>query len=211
MKRSASIPLILALMVLSVIANNSFAGKLNETHPKNFIAVTAEDRAILYWTMPKEGLTSHFVVEHSVDGSLFVSLDTIAAEENNNYWYTHEHAASNLVNYYRLKQLNKNGGATYSLIRVVRFAEKNMSKVETTTNAITDALQLTVANKVKLVIKNTNNKTIYKKTLHPGQHKLSTSTWAAGRYDLSVYVKGKLVEKKSVFRFATVAPEEMGN
>jgi len=211
MKRSASIRLILALIVLSATVNNVFAGRFDDIHPKNFIAVTADDRAILYWTMPQERATSQFVVEHSVDGSLFSSLDTIAAETSNNYWYTHEHAASHLVNYYRLKHLNKNGTASYSHIRVVRFAEKTMVRVEATPNPVMDAMELTVTKDIRIVIKDANNKSVYKKALKPGQYKLETDKWAAGKYDLSVYENGKLVEKKSVFKFATAVPGEGDN
>jgi len=206
MKRSALIRLIPALFVLSVAVNSVFAGKYDDTDPKKFIAVTADDRAILYWTM-QEKVTAHFVVEHSLDGALFTALDTISAEENShsllNYSYTHAGAASNMVNYYRLKQLNNNGTVSYSHIRVVRFAEKNIVKVEATPNPVMDALQLTVVKDVRLVIKDANNKTVYKKSLSYGQYKLNTTKWAAGKYDLSVYENGKLVEKKSLFKFAT--------
>jgi len=206
MKRSASIRLMLVLLVLSATVNSAFAGSHDDTDPQKFIAVTADDRAILYWTI-QEKVTAHFVVEHSLDGTLFTALDTISAGGNNhsllNYSYTHAGAASNMVNYYRLKQLNKNGTVSYSHIRVVRFAEKNIVKVEATPNPVMDALQLTVVNDVRLVIKDANNKIVYKKILHQGEYKLNTAKWAAGKYDLSVYENGKLVEKKSLFKFAT--------
>jgi hypothetical protein len=210
MKRSASIRFILTFFILSVFAN-AFAGANNDIHPKNFIAVTADDRAILSWTMQKEQLTSLFVVEHSLDGSFFMSLDTIAAEQSNNYHYTHEHASSHAVNYYRVKQLNKNGDVSYSLIRVVRFAEKDIIKVHATPNPVTDALELTVVDNVKLQIKDANNRSVYKKRLNPGQYKLNSASWAPGRYDLSVYQNGKLVEKRSLFKFATAVPGEGDN
>ncbi len=88
------------------------AAKLNET------------AAILRWETSQEINSSHFEVERSLDAISFAGIGRIAAAGNASnptlYSFT-DYNPQMGVNYYRLKQVDRDGNFTYSPARAVRF------------------------------------------------------------------------------------------
>jgi uncharacterized repeat protein (TIGR01451 family) len=95
----------------------------------NFTAQAVQNRdALLSWTTASEVSSAYFDVERSFDGSTFVKIGQVAAQGTKSsastYTLTDASVASkaNGPVYYRLRQVDLDGTATYSPLRAVRFA-----------------------------------------------------------------------------------------
>lgn len=89
----------------------------------DFEARKEDLNAALSWTATSDA-GNYFLVEHSVDGRSFQSLQRIAAEGTGNrqerYHALHLNPESG-IHYYRIKAVDGNGNGSYSAIRSLRF------------------------------------------------------------------------------------------
>lgn len=90
------------------------------TLPVTWLYVKGEikdDRALISWATAQEEGTEKFLVEHSTNTQSFTVVGEVPAAENSGsvqrYSYAHVNLAAGM-NYYRLKQLDKNGRFVYS-------------------------------------------------------------------------------------------------
>lgn len=93
-----------------------------------FAVLAVRQDALLTWSTASEHNNDHFTVERSLTGSGFVAVGTVRSQgnslRNSDYTFTDPNAsrlASSTV-YYRLKQVDLDGTATYSPVRTVQFA-----------------------------------------------------------------------------------------
>jgi Secretion system C-terminal sorting domain len=88
----------------------------------SFTAVRAGDNALLQWSTTDAANLSRFIIEKSTDGVHFAPLDSVTASANGNtintYQYTDTHVVSG-INYYRLREVNRDGQYTWSPIRTL--------------------------------------------------------------------------------------------
>lgn len=88
----------------------------------SFSAVKQDEHVLLQWQTSDEINTSHFEVERSDDALVFKKTGIINAADNSgtHYYNFTDNAPVKGINYYRLKQVDKDGGYTYSpIVRVV--------------------------------------------------------------------------------------------
>jgi hypothetical protein len=107
--------------------------RLNQPLPLQlavFTVIKVTNTALLQWSTYSESNTSQFIIERSTDGINYIAIGTVPASENSNtkkqYRFTDEHPATG-INYYRLKQTDKDGKFSYSSIRNVSFAGNNFT------------------------------------------------------------------------------------
>ncbi len=109
------------------------ASKLNET------------AALLRWETSSEQNSATFDVERSADALMFEKIGSLAAAGNSAtakaYSFT-DNQALNGLNYYRLKQVDKDGGFSYSPARVVRFGLGSQSAIKYFPNPTTSTLNV---------------------------------------------------------------------
>lgn len=89
----------------------------------------AKDRTIqTVWQTSAEINTSHFIIQHSLDGINFTDIGTVKANGNeaNRYSFTHK-ILTNGINYYRLESVEKDGKITYSKIVSVNVSNVNLN------------------------------------------------------------------------------------
>jgi hypothetical protein len=89
------------------------------------------NKNVLHWKTASEINSSQFTVERSYDGFLYESFGKIQASGDNstvsNYLYEDKNVKTGIV-YYRIKEIDKNGDYSYSIIRSVeRDQENNIS------------------------------------------------------------------------------------
>ena len=94
-----------------------------------FTATKQNDKTVLLkWNTYTESDNSYFVIEHSKDAKSFSSIGKVVSNGNTNightYSFTHENPASG-VNYYRLRMVDINNRAGYSVIRRAIFGKNN--------------------------------------------------------------------------------------
>lgn len=89
-----------------------------------FTARADKQTVVNSWRTTQEINFKHFVVEHSVDGLNFNVLGSVAASgyagTTNDYEFVHNNPATG-ANFYRLKQVDKDGKFTYSPIVKINF------------------------------------------------------------------------------------------
>jgi extracellular elastinolytic metalloproteinase len=126
----------------------------------NFTAVKVGDAAHLAWSTLQELNTGSYIVERSSDGTDFYTIGIIKAAGNStaatSYAYTDETPLQG-NNYYRIKQVDKNGSFTHSPVRVLVFSGLT-GKINITPNPATDRFAVTVTGNSKpLTISLINN------------------------------------------------------
>ncbi len=89
----------------------------------NFTGELAKDGNLLRWTTAMEVENDYFVVEHSTDAEFFRDLGQVQGVINsttpNSYEYLHEFPKKG-IHFYRLRQVDLDGNATYSHIIALR-------------------------------------------------------------------------------------------
>lgn len=96
----------------------------------DFTVSKVTNTALLQWSTYTESNTSQFIIERSTDGINYIAIGTVQASENSNttkqYRFTDEHPAAG-INYYRLKQTDKDGKFNYSPIRKLNFVDNDFT------------------------------------------------------------------------------------
>jgi len=92
-------------------------------HLLSFSAVEQNDHVLLQWQTTDEINTSHFEIEHSNDALVFKKIAIVNAADNSGtqQYNSTDNKPEKGINYYRLKQVDKDGRYTYSSIVKVTF------------------------------------------------------------------------------------------
>ncbi len=139
--------IILALSIKSTPSVNStseFGPSFISTLPVRLVQFNGSvDKGIvsLVWTTSQEISNSHFEIERSSNGRSFEKLGRIAALGGLSNSYNFIDSKPNVVNFYRLKQVDKNGSISYSKVLLIRGdLDKIAAKV--TPNPFRNALNI---------------------------------------------------------------------
>ncbi len=98
----------------------------------SFVVQKIDNTAKLTWTTEQESNTSHFIVERSVDGRTWNAIATIAAAGNSSSritYNTYDNAPMKGINYYRLKQIDRDSKFEYSFVRTALFKSNYTAQV----------------------------------------------------------------------------------
>lgn len=125
------------------------------TLPLHFISFEGknENNAVqLYWATSEEVNTKSFIIEWSANGVSFSTagtLDAVNTPGENHYQFTHTNSVTG-KNYYRLKQVDKDGRYTYSaIITVITNGNKG---IQVFPNPAQDVLNITSKEKIKMIM-----------------------------------------------------------
>lgn len=143
--------------------------------------------ALLNWTTENEINTSHFIIERSFNGFIFSSIGTISSLNRsgvNHYSFT-DHSPLDGINFYRLKQVDKDGKFTYSPIVRILFSGYGKDLVLYPVPAI-DKLNIDYAGKrntVYITVYDAAGRQVMNSSM-PNQSplRLNVSTLPAGKY-----------------------------
>ena len=167
-----------------------------------FTAQAVQNRdALLKWTTASELQNDHFDVERSLDGVSFAKIGQQAGQGNKatstDYTYTDAgmglKAAGQPV-YYRLRQVDQDGTASYSPVRSVSFTGSVAAVATLYPNPAVaatglDLSALPATGTYQVLLLDATGRQVYQATLAGGQvQPLSLSTLATGTY--SVLVSG---------------------
>lgn len=111
----------------------------------SFSATVKSNTTALQWATAREENSSHFIVEHSLNGLAYDSIGKVLAMGNSNavmnYTFLHLNPATG-NNYYRLKQLDRNGKYTYSSVQMANRG--NAFTYRILQNPVYDQLKLSI-------------------------------------------------------------------
>ncbi len=86
---------------------------------------TKDNKVVLGWSTAQEINNEKFVIERSTDGNKFYPIGEVFGKNGSSvYNYSFTDNTPGIINYYRLKQLDFDGTATYSKTKVVVFGER---------------------------------------------------------------------------------------
>lgn len=85
----------------------------------SFTAALAGAAVQLAWTVQAETGLDHYEIERSTDGKTFVSVGTVAAQQQVRYAFSDARPYVNALNYYRLHMVSSDGMVVYSPVRTV--------------------------------------------------------------------------------------------
>lgn len=113
-----------------------------------FTAAATNDKQVqLNWRTTNEINNERFVVEFSTDGVSFSAIDSVAAKNSmsiNEYNSLHRDPVQGM-NYYRLKQIDKDGRFGYSNVATVKFAGRLIETIIVKPNPAKNILLASVA------------------------------------------------------------------
>jgi hypothetical protein len=160
-------------------------------HFTSFTGALMPDGTIrLDWIAQTDELHDHFEVEKSVDGIRFYYIGR--GEGSSPYWKT-DPSPETGNNYYRIKQVDKDGKSSYS--NIINIVYKPISANLTVfPNPVKDILQLKISlpvtNQYNLLLTDLNGKKIYAAQIHAGPTAGDTiidmNGYAPGVYILTV-------------------------
>jgi hypothetical protein len=167
----------------------------------SFVANKKDNFVNLNWEVTNEVNNSHYDVERSL-GSVrsFAKIGSVTARTGNTNIYNFTDVAPSLdqANYYRLKQVDKDGKFSYSPIRVIAFNPDNVLTVSPNPSNGFIKITSSAAN-VQVVIYDLNGKRVAAMQLNSGAAQMSTSKLSKGLYTVVAQSNGtKLAEKKIV-------------
>jgi hypothetical protein len=97
--------------------------------PLNFVSFTArlgaDQQVNLAWQISDAVNVSHFIVEHSTDGSTFTPIGQVNVGSANSYTFTDNNAAEG-NNYYRIESVDNDGYTQYSTVDLVVVAASGL-------------------------------------------------------------------------------------
>jgi hypothetical protein len=152
-------------------STSEFGPNFISTLPVRFVQFNGRiDNGVVHlnWSTSQELNNSHFEVERSSNGSSFQKAGSVAARDgnNNDYSFTDSRPLGN-VNFYRLKQVDKNGASTYSKTILLRSdLDKGGAKITPNpfTSAVNVSFQLNKAESISIRLYNQNGQLV-KQTL----------------------------------------------
>ncbi len=115
-------------------------------------AANNDGSVLLQWVTEQEQNSDHFDIEQSTDGNSFVKIGETAAKGNSSIRSTYQYNCVNAPEgklYYRLKQVDRDGKATYSKTETVAIASK--TKWSFYPNPTKDILHITTGDIIKQV------------------------------------------------------------
>lgn len=165
-----------------------------------FTAVLQAGSVYLKWDVAREINVGSYTVEHSLDGIRFEALAKVPAYNNgantNTYTYQHSKPAPGM-HYYRIKETDKDGKASFSKIATVKVEGKNSFMA--TPNPTHDIVNITAGDVIKEVdCYNSLGQLVKKITPSSNNYKLSLKQFANGVYTIKIITLTETYNSKVV-------------
>ena len=170
---------------------NDAAGGPLPVKLSSFTVQKIDNSAKISWSTEQENNSSHFIVERSVDGRTWNAIATVAAAGYSSHridYSTYDNAPMRGINYYRLKQVDKDAKFDYSSVEKALFNSTYTAQV--VPNPAKDFINLYIAKsgnqQANIQVLNAAGKLVYKTTSTQSQLKINTAGFSKGLYFVKV-------------------------
>jgi hypothetical protein len=150
-----------------------------------------DNNAKISWSTEQENNSSHFIAERSVDGRTWNAIASVAAAGYSSHridYSTYDNAPMRGINYYRLKQVDKDAKFDYSTVEKALFNSTYTAQV--VPNPANGFINLYIAKsgnqQSNIQVLNAAGKLVYKTTSTQSQLKINTATFSKGLYFVKV-------------------------
>jgi hypothetical protein len=164
---------------------------------QDFSASRQNSSVYLQWSTSSELNNDHFEVLHSGDGSNFVKIGTVPGHLNSsvfqNYFFD-DPSPFNGMNYYRLKQVDLDGHASYSIILSIDMDLVNNIYFQVYPNPAHDRVTIScnglpAGNRINVDMFNSGGSLVYRQTAVPGSNGGITITRSGSMYSGVYYIR----------------------
>ncbi|HEX5155385.1 MAG TPA: DUF4331 family protein [Parafilimonas sp.] len=165
----------------------------------SFIAAAENQTSIMKWHVADQSVMNHFEIEKSIDAKNYSKIGEVIASGNvSDYRYTDANPSLGKTNFYRIKQVDKNGNAIYSAVRFVKF---NVNVLTVTPNPATSYITIhsTVENLQISIYDGTGKKYISRK-LNGKSITIPVGSLIGGVYTVTADDNGVPVDSKKILK-----------
>ncbi len=165
----------------------------------NFTADAVADNVLLKWMVTNEINVEQYTVEHSFNGVTFNTIGVVAANQLSSYQFTHVRASVNKINYYRIKQIDKDGKFSYTSVRIIKFDGKSLFVIAP--NPAHDFIKITTSeNNATLYLFDEKGSKVLTALLTNTTTTIGIEKLAAGLYVAAIIKDGKIIETKKLLK-----------
>ena len=153
----------------------------------NFAASKSSNYVQVNWLTATELNTSHFIIQHGIDGKSFTNIGIVNAIGNgaNNYDFT-DKSPINGTNYYRLQSIDKDGAISYSKVVSVQFANGS-NRFSVYPNPAKNVLTIAGEHITKVQVLDNMGRVVNTQSLHDAKNPLiSVDRLTSGVYHLRI-------------------------
>ncbi|GAB2835347.1 T9SS type A sorting domain-containing protein [Ferruginibacter profundus] len=170
---------------------NDAAGGPLPVKLNSFTVQKINNSAKITWSTEQEINSSHFIVERSVDGRTWNTIATVAAAGNSSHridYAIYDNAPMRGINYYRLKEVDKDAKYDYSDIKKALFNSNYTAEV--VPNPAKDFINVYIARtgnqQATVQVLNADGKMVYKTNTTQSHLQINTTGMSKGLYLVKV-------------------------
>ncbi len=167
----------------------------------SFLVKKVNKSVQINWSTEQEVNSSYFIVERSVDGITWENITTVNAAGNSNTHLEYEifdNMPMNGINYYRLKQVDRDGATIFSEVRNVVF--KSNYHYTIAPNPATDFIKISVNNvntqTVIVEVLDVNGKKVLIEKVNGTLAQINTSKLSNGIYFVKLIFGAEVIVEK---------------
>lgn len=168
----------------------------------SFVAEKVSQTVQLRWHVANELNVDHYDVEQSVDGITFTKVGTVMSrggDGTNTYEFTHQNPSLQKNNFYRIRQVDKDGKFTYSVIRLIQF--KTGTLITVTPNPASDFIKVfTTQSPLSISLYDQGGRKMASQIITNGVGQFDISRFSKGSYILVAQSNGVRVETKKIVK-----------
>ncbi|CAN5800888.1 hypothetical protein BH11BAC4_BH11BAC4_13410 [soil metagenome] len=171
----------------------------------SFTARKAGEIAQLNWTTEQELNSSHFIIERSADGINWNAVASITAAGNSNThtaYQAFDDSPLNGTNYYRLKQVDRDGAVRYSEVRDLYFSIA--FRLNISPNPATDFINISISatgtGSYSIELIDAGGKKLYQEKISGYFSRINTAGLSKGIYFVKLVGEKMVMVKKLVIQ-----------
>ncbi len=172
--------------------------------PVSFLSFTAEkvgQKVQLLWQVTNEISNDHYDVEVSTGDNIWTKIGSVKSGRSavNNYQLMDAVPSLTRVNYYRIKQVDKDGKSTYSPIRLIKFTSKTILTI--TPNPTSNFIKIYSSQpSINVNLYDANGKKLMSQKVTDGITTMDLSRFAKGVYTIVAERNGVTIETNRIVK-----------
>lgn len=168
----------------------------------SFVAEKVSQTVQLRWHVANELNVDHYDVEQSVNGTAFTKVGTVLSrggDGTNTYEFTDQNPSLQKNNFYRIKQVDKDGKFTYSVIRLIQF--KSETLITVTPNPASNFINVySKQSPLTVLLYDQGGRKMASQVITNGSGRLDISRFGKGSYILVAQSNGVRIETKKIVK-----------
>ncbi|MBL7745592.1 MAG: T9SS type A sorting domain-containing protein, partial [Chitinophagaceae bacterium] len=176
------------------LASTSVSNPLPVTYIYFTAALQPDKTVLLTWETAEESNNAYYSIERSTDSRVWIAITTISPNASHIYYFTDVQPVQG-INYYRIRQVDRDGKYAYTSIRLVKISSGN--KLFIWPNPVTNYLNIqTPFAEGSIEIYGANGKMVWKKVISNTINSVAVQNLPAGVYMIQARSgNDKLTEK----------------